>query len=142
MPAEKKQNHYHNLMVNRAGYHLHRWDRRSYDAQKSSTREACKEKIELDPKIKPVAPHWRLAQWMMKIHQFLQIYSCLKDKTQTSLRQHHRCLPHDLIFFNRIQWSTVSKAALKSNKIRTAPFPESTDNKISLVTLNRADSVL
>ncbi len=41
-----------------------------------------------------------------------------------------------------MQWSTVSKAMLKSNRTRTAQFPESTDNKMSFVTLNRADSIL
>lgn len=42
----------------------------------------------------------------------------------------------------RISWSIVSNAALKSSNTKTAAFPESTVNKISLRTFKSADSVL
>jgi len=43
---------------------------------------------------------------------------------------------------NRVLWSTVSKAEVKSNSIKITESPASVTNSMSLETLKRADSVL
>lgn len=43
---------------------------------------------------------------------------------------------------SKIPWSTVSNAAARSKSIKMPESPESTDNKMSFITLSKADSVL
>lgn len=61
---------------------------------------------------------------------------------KTNLKQHPKNHPQYLVFLIKYNDPPVLKAALKSNKIKTAQLPETTDSKRSFTTLKKADSIL